>query len=41
MSAATTIIQMILSTSILNKFQAVTSLKNQMKERENKEEIDS
>ncbi len=41
MSAATTIIQMILSTSILNKFQAMTSLKNQMKERENKEEIDS
>jgi len=35
------IIQMILSTSILNQFQAVTSLKNQMKERENREETDS
>ncbi len=41
MSAATMIIRIILSMSILNQFQAVTSLKNQMKERENKEETDS
>ncbi len=41
MSAATIIIQMILSMSILNQFQAVMSSKNQMKERENKEETDS
>ncbi len=40
MSAATMIIWMILSTSILNQFQAVTSSKNQMKEKENKEETD-
>jgi len=40
-SATTSIIQMILSTSILNQFEAVTSLKSQMKERENKEETDS
>ncbi len=40
MSAATTIIQMILLMSILNQFQAVTSLKNQMKERENRKETD-
>jgi len=39
MSAATMIIQMILSMSILNQFQAVTSLKSQMKERENRREI--
>jgi len=41
MSAMMMIIQMILSTSILNQFQAVTSLKNQMKETRNKEETDS
>jgi len=41
MSAIMMIIQMILSTSILNQFQAVTSLKNQMKETRNKEETDS
>ena len=41
MSAATTVIWMILSMSILNQFQAVMSLKNQMKERKNKEEINS
>jgi len=41
MSAATMIIQMILSMSILNQFQAVMSSKSQMKERENKEETDS
>ena len=35
-SAATTIIRMILSTSILNQFQAVTSSKSQMKERGNR-----
>ncbi len=35
------IIQIILSMSILNQFQAVMLLKNQMKERENKEETDS
>ena len=40
-SATTMIIQMILSMSILNQFQAMMSLKNQMKERENKEETDS
>ncbi len=40
MSAATMIIQMILSMSILNQFQAVTSLKSQMKERENRKETD-
>ncbi len=39
MSAATMIIQTILSMSILNQFQAATSLKNQMKEKENKKEI--
>jgi len=38
MSAAIMIIQMILSMSILNQFQAVTSSKSQMKEKENKEE---
>jgi len=38
-SAATIIIQIILSMSILNQFQAVTSLKNQMKERKNRKEI--
>jgi hypothetical protein len=41
MSAMMMIIQIILSTSILNQFQAVTSLKNQMKETRNKEETDS
>jgi len=41
MSAAMMIIQMILLMSILNQFQAVTSLKSQMKEKENKEETDS
>jgi len=41
MSAATMIIRMILSMSILNQFQAVMSSKSQMKERENKEETDS
>ena len=41
MSAATMIIQIILSTSILNQFQAVMSLKIQMKERENRKEINS
>ncbi len=39
-SAATMIIQMILSTSILNQFQAVMSSKNQMKERKNRKETD-
>ncbi len=39
-SAVIKIIQMILSTSILNQFQAVTSSKNQMKERENRRETD-
>ncbi len=41
MSAAMMIIQMILSTSILNQFQAVMLLKNQIKERRNKKETDS
>ncbi len=41
MSAATMIIQMILSMSILNQFQAVTSSKNQMKEKKNRKETDS
>jgi len=41
MSAAMMIIQMILSMSILNQFQAVTSSKSQMKEKENKEETNS
>ncbi len=41
MSAVMTIIWMILSMSILNQFQAVMSLKSQMKERRNKEETDS
>ncbi len=41
MSAAMMIIWIIFSTSILNQFQAVMSLKNQMKEKENKEETDS
>jgi len=36
MSATTAIIRMILSTSILNQFQAVTSSKSQMKERESR-----
>ena len=40
-SAAMMIIWMILSMSILNQFQAVTSLKSQMKERKNKKEINS
>ncbi len=40
-SAAMMIIWMILSMNILNQFQAVTSLKNQMKKRKNKEEINS
>ncbi len=40
-SAAMMIIWMILSMSILNQFQAVTLLKNQMKKRKNKEEINS
>ncbi len=40
-SAAMIIIQMILSMSILNQFQAVMLLKNQMKERKNKKETDS
>ncbi len=38
MSITTAIIQMIFSTSILNQFQTVTSLKSQMKERESKKE---
>jgi len=38
MSVTTVIIQMIFSTSILNQFQTVMSLKNQMKERKSKEE---
>ncbi len=41
MSAMMMIIWMIFLMSILNQFQAVTSLKNQMKERENKKEINS
>jgi len=41
MSTTMMIIQMILSMSILNQFEAVTSLKNQMKERENRKETDS
>ncbi len=41
MNAATMIIQMILSMSILNQFQVVTSLKNQMKERKNRKETNS
>jgi len=41
MSMITAIIQMILLTSILNQFQTVTSLKNQMKERESKEKTSS
>ncbi len=41
MSAMTTIIWMILSTSILNQFQTVTLLKNQMKERESRKETSS
>jgi len=40
-SAMTAIIQMILSTSILNQFQTVMSLKNQMKERKSRKEISS
>ncbi len=40
MSAVMMIIQIILSMSILNQFQAVTSSKSQMKERKNKEETD-
>ncbi len=41
MSVMTTIIWMILLTSILNQFQTVTSLKNQMKERESREKTSS
>ncbi len=41
LSAAMMIIQMIFSMNILNQFQAVTSLKNQIKNKENKEETDS
>jgi len=41
MSMITMIIQIILSTSILNQFQTVTSLKNQMKERKSKKEVSS
>ncbi len=41
MSVMTTIIWMILLTSILNQFQTVTSLKNQMKERESSEKTSS
>ncbi len=41
MSVITAIIQMILSTSILNQFQTVTSSKNQMKERKSKKETSS
>jgi len=40
-SATTAIIRMILSTSILNQFQAVTSSKSQMKERESRKETSS
>jgi len=38
MSVTTAIIQMILLISILHQFQTVTLLKNQMKEKESKEE---
>ncbi len=41
MSMITAIIWMILSTSILNQFQTVTSLKSQMKERESRKETSS
>ena len=41
MSVMTIIIQMILLTSILNQFQTVMSLKNQMKERESRKETSS
>ena len=41
MSVTTAIIQMILSTSILNQFQTVMSLKSQMKERESRKETSS